>query len=241
MTDKERLIHPSQDNTGGSAATSNVVDQVDSHQSSWHLLWQRRRDQMRAIHGEVVAEAPLESSAGGRATKEDVEQTERQMSFLAPDDAQMLHMLRRFVSEASRIYERRTGRDMQEAICISSPKDAYEYLRFEMEDLEQEQIRTINLDVKNRIISSQMIHHGTVGSAFVRIAEVFRPAIIDNASAIIVAHNHPSGSLDPSNEDVRLTNTLIDAGKLLDVEVLDHLVISNRGFVSFKERGWGFD
>ncbi|MFN8472281.1 MAG: JAB domain-containing protein [Anaerolineae bacterium] len=116
------------------------------------------------------------------------------MSFLRPDDAEFVHLLRRFIAEASRIYEAKTGRPREDALQITSPRDAYEFVRVEMEHLEQEQVRVITLDTKNRIISCPMIYQGTLNSSPVRPAEVFRPAIIDNAHAIIIAHNHPSGA-----------------------------------------------
>lgn len=119
---------------------------------------------------------------------------EAQMSFLRPDDAEFVHLLRRFIAEASRIYEAKTGRPREDALQITSPRDAYEFVRVEMEHLEQEQVRVITLDTKNRIISCPMIYQGTLNSSPVRPAEVFRPAIIDNAHAIIIAHNHPSGA-----------------------------------------------
>ncbi len=163
-----------------------------------------------------------------------------QMSMLTPADAEMLHMLKLFVAEASRIYQVRTGQSLEDALQINSPGDAYEYLRFEMEALEQEQLRTINLNTKHRIISSSVIAQGGLNTTYVRIADVFRPAILDNAAAILVAHNHPSGECDVSPEDVRITKQLVEAGNLLDLPVLDHIVIGRGHFVSMKERGVGF-
>lgn len=165
---------------------------------------------------------------------------ESQISFLNPTDAVMVHLLRRFMAEASRIYEVKTGRAISDALEIRSPADAYDFLRLEMEELDQEQIRTINLNTKNRVISAQMIYQGMVNSTTVRIAEVFRPAISDNATSLIVCHNHPSGLPDPSPEDVSLTHQLVEAGELLGVSVLDHLIIGKGKFVSLKERGLGF-
>jgi DNA repair protein RadC len=164
---------------------------------------------------------------------------ESQMSFLTPDEAYMVHLMRRFLAEASRIYEARTGKGIEEALQVRSPQDAYEFLRLEMESLEQEQLRTITLNTKNRIISAPMIYQGSVHTTVVRIGEVFRPAIRDNATSIIVCHNHPSGTADQSPEDVALTTQLVKAGELLDIPVLDHIIIGRGkpGFVSLKERG----
>jgi DNA repair protein RadC len=103
-------------------------------------------------------------------------------------------------------------------------------------------MRVINLNTKNRIISGRMIYQRSLHTTVVRVAEIFRPAIIENANGIVVVHNHPSGEADPSPEDVALTREIVHAGRLLDVEILDHLVIGRgeRGFVSLKERGLGF-
>lgn len=153
----------------------------------------------------------------------------------------MVSLLKRFTAEASRIYESRTGRPIEDALVIQTPQEAYEFLRLEMEGLEQEHLRTINLNVKNRILSSPLIYQGSVSGAQIRVAEVFRPAILDNASHLIVAHNHPSGDPTPSAEDIHVTQNLVDAGRLLDIQVLDHIVIGNGSFVSLRERGLGFD
>jgi DNA repair protein RadC len=74
----------------------------------------------------------------------------------------------------------------------------------------------------------------------VRVSEVFRQAILDNAPSILVAHNHPSGDASPSPDDVATTRAIVQAGKLLDIELIDHLVIGKEQFVSLKERGLGF-
>lgn len=163
-----------------------------------------------------------------------------QLSFLTPDDAEFVHLMRRFLAEASRIYEARTGQPADRALQVSSPQDAYEFFRFEMEGLAQEQMRVMTLDTKNRIISCVMVYQGTINQSPVRLSEVFRPAILDNAANIIVAHNHPSGEPAPSTDDVKTTRALVQAGELLGISVLDHLVIGRNSFVSMKERGLGF-
>ncbi len=124
---------------------------------------------------------------------------------------------------------------------ITSPSDAANLLMFEMGSLEQEHLRTILLDTKNRVLSSPTIYVGNVNSSIIRVAEVFREAVRENATALIVAHNHPSGDPTPSPEDVHVTRSIVEAGSLLGIEVLDHLVIGHQHFVSLKERGLGFD
>ena len=165
---------------------------------------------------------------------------EAQLTFLPPDDAEFVHLLRRFLAEASRIYETKTGKPREEALQIGSPQDAYAFFRFEMEGLAQEQLRVMTLDTKNRIISCSMIYQGTINQSPIRAAEVFRPAILDNACGIIIAHNHPSGDPTPSADDVQATTGLVQTGDLLGIHLLDHLVIGKGQFVSMKERGLGF-
>lgn len=166
---------------------------------------------------------------------------ESQLSFLAPDDAVLLHQFRMFMAEATRLYETRTGRVLEDALAIRSPREAYEFLRLEMEGLEQEQLRVVCLNTRNRIVGTHMIYQGSVNAVSVRIGEVYRPALLDNASSLIVAHNHPSGDPEPSPEDVSLTGELAQAGQLLGVQLLDHLIIGRGKYVSLKERGLGFD
>ena len=124
---------------------------------------------------------------------------------------------------------------------ITSPTDAANLLMLEMGSLSQEHLRTILLDTKNRVLSSPTVYIGNVNTSIIRVGEVFRDAVRENATAIIVAHNHPSGDPTPSPEDVYVTHSIVDGGRLLGIEVLDHLVIGHQCFVSLKERGLGFD
>ncbi len=123
---------------------------------------------------------------------------------------------------------------------VKSPADAANLLMIEMSAHEQEHMRVLLLDTRNRVMGSPTIYIGNLNTAVVRIAELFREAIRQNCAAIIVAHNHPSGDPTPSPEDVRVTEQIVAAGKLLDIDVLDHLVIGQQRFVSLKERGLGF-
>ena len=124
---------------------------------------------------------------------------------------------------------------------ITSPADAANLIMLDMSLLEQEHLWVMLLDTKNHVLDVVKVYQGSVNASLIRIAELFRDAIKRNCAAIIVAHNHPSGDPTPSPEDVRVTHQIVDAGKLLDVEVLDHLVIGHQRFVSLKERGLGFD
>ena len=128
----------------------------------------------------------------------------------------------------------------EERATINSPADAAALVQYEMSALEQEHLRVILLDRRNRVMETVEVYKGSVNSSQIRVGEVFKEAIRKNASALIVIHNHPSGDPTPSPDDVAVTRAIVQAGKLLDVEVLDHLVIGHGRWVSLKERGLGF-
>jgi DNA repair protein RadC len=123
---------------------------------------------------------------------------------------------------------------------ITCPADAANLLMLQMSGLEQEHLRVLLLDTKNRVLSSPTVYIGNVNSSIIRVSEVFREAVRENATSVIVVHNHPSGDPSPSPEDVNVTRSMVQAGSLLGIEVLDHLVIGHQNFVSLKERGLGF-
>ena len=123
---------------------------------------------------------------------------------------------------------------------VRSPADAANLLMLEMGLLEQEHMRLILLDAKNRVLDTPTIYIGSLHTSAIRVGELFREAVRGNCAAIIVAHNHPSGDPTPSPEDVKVTEQIVAAGKLLDIEVLDHLIIGRQRYVSLKERGLGF-
>jgi DNA repair protein RadC len=124
---------------------------------------------------------------------------------------------------------------------VTSPADAANLLMTEMAFLEQEHLRLVLLDTRNHVISTPTIYIGSLNTSVLRVGELFRAAIKENAAAFIVAHNHPSGDPAPSPEDVRVTSQIVSAGKLLDIDVLDHIIVGRQRFVSLKERGLGFD
>lgn len=128
----------------------------------------------------------------------------------------------------------------EERAAINSPADAAALVMYEMGGLQVEHLRVINLDTRNKVINIEKVYVGSLNASTVRVGELFRSAIARNAASIIVLHNHPSGDPTPSPEDVSLTRAIVQAGKLLDIEVLDHLVIGQGRYVSLKERGLGF-
>ncbi len=123
---------------------------------------------------------------------------------------------------------------------INSPADAAALVQYEMSGLEQEHLRVLLLDTRNHLLDIAEVYKGSVNSSQVRVGEIFKAALRRSASAIIVVHNHPSGDPTPSPDDVAVTRAFVQAGKLLDLEVLDHLVIGQGRWVSLKERGLGF-
>jgi DNA repair protein RadC len=123
---------------------------------------------------------------------------------------------------------------------ISSPADAASLVQYEMSALEQEHLRVILLNMKNEVLDIVELYHGSLNASMVRVGEVFRDAIKRTAASIIVVHNHPSGDPTPSKEDISVTRSIIQAGKLLNIEVLDHLVIGQGRYISMKERKLGF-
>jgi DNA repair protein RadC len=128
----------------------------------------------------------------------------------------------------------------EERPTIHSPADAAALVQFSMSALEQEELRVILLDTRNRVLHIEAVYRGSVNTSQVRVGELFKSAIRRNAAALVVVHNHPSGDPAPSPDDVAVTRAIVQAGKLLDIEVLDHLVIGQGRYVSLKERGLGF-
>lgn len=120
---------------------------------------------------------------------------------------------------------------------IRSPKDAYECLEPDFRHLKKEYFICLFLNTKNVVIAKETISVGTLNTSLVHPREVFRPAIKRSSASIICAHNHPSGNPDPSSEDISITKRLIEAGTLIGIDVIDHLVFGHSTFVSLKEQG----
>lgn len=129
----------------------------------------------------------------------------------------------------------------EERAVVRSPQDVANLLMAEMGFLDQEQLRVVLLNSKNQVISVTEVYKGSVSTSLIRTSELFREAVRENCPAIIVVHNHPSGDPTPSREDIQVTKQIVAAGKLLDIEVLDHLIIGQQRYASLKERGLGFE
>jgi DNA repair protein RadC len=120
---------------------------------------------------------------------------------------------------------------------LGSPAEVYAAFAPLMEDLRREVFRIILLDAKNGLLRDLVISEGTLSATLVHPREVFKPAILESAASVILLHNHPSGDPTPSREDLRLTRQLVEAGRLLDFPVHDHVVIGHGRYVSLAERG----
>jgi DNA repair protein RadC len=124
---------------------------------------------------------------------------------------------------------------------VKSPTDIADLLLLEMSHLDQEHLRTVLLDTKSRLQTISTVYIGSLNASMVRVGEVFKEAVRRNSAALIVSHNHPSGDPSPSPEDVLVTREIVAAGKLLDIDVLDHIVVGHGVWCSLRERGLGFD
>lgn len=122
-------------------------------------------------------------------------------------------------------------------LSIKSPDDAASIVMEEMRHLDREHFVALLLNVKNQLIARELISIGTLNSSSVHPRELFKPAIRRSAASIILVHNHPSGDPEPSREDREVTKRLMEAGKIIGIEVLDHLVIGDNKFVSLKAKG----
>ena len=144
------------------------------------------------------------------------------------------------IQAALELGKRLVAAQPEERPVIRSADDVARLLQGEMGLLDQEHMRVLLLNTRNQVLAANDVYRGNVHTAVVRIGELFREALRHNAPAIILAHNHPSGDPQPSPDDVAMTKQAIEAGELLDVEVLDHVVIAHGGFVSMKQQGLAF-
>ena len=128
----------------------------------------------------------------------------------------------------------------EERVVVRSPQDVANLLMAEMGFLDQEHLKVVLLNSKNQVIAVPEVYRGSVSTSLIRASELFREAVRENCPAVIVVHNHPSGDPTPSAEDVQVTEQIVAAGKLLDIEVLDHLIVGQQSYASLKERGLGF-
>lgn len=124
---------------------------------------------------------------------------------------------------------------------LRAPGDVYQHLGVDMASLEREELRVVLLNTKNLVLRVVTAYQGNVSSSLVRVGELFREAVRDNVTSVLLVHNHPSGDPTPSPDDLHLTAEALAAGRLLDIDLLDHVVIASGGYVSLRDRGVTFD
>ena len=124
---------------------------------------------------------------------------------------------------------------------VRSPRDVADRLVLQMGRLEREELRVVLLNTKNVVLRVTTVYQGNVASSLVRVGELYRDAVRLNATGVILIHNHPSGDPTPSPDDLHLTAEALAAGRLLDIQLLDHLVIGHDSWVSLRDRGIDFD
>jgi DNA repair protein RadC len=133
-----------------------------------------------------------------------------------------------------RVYLIREGDD-DEVIKLNNSSDVYDLVKDELANSDREILLSVMLTVKNQLIGVETVSIGSISATAMLPREVFKSAILANAVGIILCHNHPSGELVPSNEDIKFTKLFVEAGKLLGINVLDHLIVSNKGYQSLRD------
>jgi DNA repair protein RadC len=127
---------------------------------------------------------------------------------------------------------------LNEAVIIRSPENVADLMREELRYLQKEHFVCLFLNTKNHVVAQETLSMGSLNASIVHPREVFRAAIKRSSASIICVHNHPSGDPTPSPEDIQLTHRLVEAGSIIGIEVLDHIIIGDHKFVSLKEQGY---
>jgi DNA repair protein RadC len=120
---------------------------------------------------------------------------------------------------------------------VKDPQGVVKAVRAGIKDKAKEHFKLILLNTRNRVIGISTISIGTLNASLVHPREVFREAVIHSASSVVLAHNHPSGDTEPSGEDLTITRRIAEAGKIMGIEVLDHIIVTAKGYTSFREKG----
>jgi DNA repair protein RadC len=141
------------------------------------------------------------------------------------------------IATALEIGNRKSQQEVLERQQISSSKDAFEILQPHLSDLQTEEFWAIFLNHQNKILYKTCLFRGGIASSVADVRVIFKTALEHFSTQIIVAHNHPAGSRKPSKEDISITQKIKEAGKLLDIELLDHLILTQNNFFSFKDEG----
>ncbi|RHJ09026.1 DNA repair protein RadC [Bacillus sonorensis] len=135
----------------------------------------------------------------------------------------------KLVKESSLLYKER---------AIRSPEDGYRLMKQLLGDLDREAFIVISLDTKNQPTSINICHIGSLNASIVHPREVMKSVILSNGASFMVGHNHPSGNPAPSREDIEVTKRLVETGKILGIDLLDHIIVGDETFISLKEKGY---
>ncbi len=157
---------------------------------------------------------------------------EELMSFKGIGEAKAISII-----AALELGRRRKAEEQPQQVAIKSSRDAYAQLLPLLEDLPHEEFWVLGLSRSNRVLFKKQISKGGVSGTVADIKLIFKAAIEKLASALVIAHNHPSGQLKPSTSDIQLTNKLAETGKIMDIPILDHLIVTNKGYYSFADEG----
>ena len=134
-------------------------------------------------------------------------------------------------------FNKRQGAARQDGLRIRCAEDVFNYVLPKTSCLDRERFMVLHLDTKNRVIKEEVVSIGTLNSSLIHPRELFRSAIRESANALILVHNHPSGDPSPSKEDEKITERLFEAGELLNIKVLDHVIAGAEGYYSFRDGG----
>lgn len=141
------------------------------------------------------------------------------------------------VAAALEIGSRRAGQEVRELAKINSPQECFQFFRPYLGDLQTEEFWAVFVNQNSKILHYTRLTSGGISSSIVDVRILFKTALEHFATGIFVAHNHPSGNLKPSEEDLKITNQINDAGKLLNIKLIDHLIITQTAYYSFSEEG----
>nr|WGD77296.1 DNA repair protein RadC [Bacillus subtilis] len=135
----------------------------------------------------------------------------------------------KLIKESSLLYKERS---------VKSPEDGYQLMKLFLAGKDREHFIVASLDTKNQPVSINVCHIGSLNASIVHPREVMKSAILSNLASIIVGHNHPSGMPEPSKEDIEVTKRLVEAGKIIGIDVIDHIIVGDETYTSLKEKGY---
>ena len=144
-----------------------------------------------------------------------------------------MQLFKNYFGNEVKIHLVRENNPVKECL-VKSPKDVYELVKDELKKADREIFLAVSLNTRNKVLGINTVSVGSLNASLVHPREVFKPAILQNATGIILVHNHPSGEEKPSREDLEITARLVEAGKLIGIDVIDHIIVGNK-FYSFAD------